>query len=217
VNNSFSRLERLFSEARRGHKSTAVHCQMLNQQDGPKLNPPQLGDTLTDLSTNAKPTGNKGRMRATVLFADIVGSTELLVGMGDVSWARVLKRYYALARMHVSFFEGKILGTAGDGFLACFESPPLAVRCASAIRSSTNALGLKIRIGLHTGDCLKVGTQLMGLTLHIGARIAAAAGINEVLVSDSVRAQLDGSELKLVERGSYYLKGLPGEWRLFLT
>jgi class 3 adenylate cyclase len=190
---------------------------MLNQSDLETPNAPFFKNGETDLAIPSKPRGNRGRMEATVLFADIVASTELLVEMGDEKWARILKKYYALAHKHVSFFGGRVLNKTGDGFLAYFDCPRFAVRCAAAIRTDMNALGLKLRIGLHTGQCLKIGRLMMGLTLHIGARIAAAAGIDEVLVSDSVRAQLVGSDLKLVERGSYNLKGVPGEWRLFCT
>lgn len=155
------------------------------------------------------------RVQATVLFADIVGSTELLVTIGDYDWVRLLKGYYALALEQIVLFEGQLLSTSGDGFHACFEDAERAARCAHALRVCMNSLGLSLRIGLHLGECLKVEGLLTGLTLHIGARIAAAADANEVLVSNSVRAHLDGLPLKFVDRGSRHLKGLPGAWRLF--
>jgi class 3 adenylate cyclase len=164
---------------------------------------------------NSEQAGNYERVKTTVLFADIVNSTELLVRIGDEHWARVLKKYYALARNHISFFDGQLLSTSGDGFHASFASSQLAARCAIAVRISMNALGLRLRIGLHSGECVRLGGLLVGLTVHISARIAAAARADEVLLSDSVREHLAGSEHRLIERGSYYLKGLPGEWRLF--
>ena len=169
-----------------------------------------------NLRTSSELPNDYERVQTTVLFADIVGSTELLVEIGDLDWVRLLKGYYALAHEQIVLFDGQLLSTSGDGFHACFEEAELAARCAHALRACMNSLGLRLRIGLHLGECLKVGGLLTGLTVHIGARIAAAAEADEVLVSNSVKTHLgDELPLKFIDRGSRHLKGLPGAWRLF--
>jgi class 3 adenylate cyclase len=155
------------------------------------------------------------QVRATVLFGDIVGSTERLAAMGDHQWMQVLDAYYAIIRKEHGTFQGRHVSTAGDGFLATFDHPDHAIRCASAIRESVKALGLRLRFGMHVGECLSVGEFVGGLTVHIGARIAAAADAGEVLVSDAVKTHLADSDIRFVDRGSHDLKGVPGRWRLF--
>jgi class 3 adenylate cyclase len=152
---------------------------------------------------------------ATVLFGDIVGSTERLAAMGDRQWVKVLDAYYAIIRKELRTFQGRHVSTAGDGFLATFDHPVQAIQCASAIRESVNELGLRIRLGMHVGECMSVDEFVGGLTVHIGARIAAAADAGEVLVSDAVKTHLADSEIRFVDRGSHDLKGVPGRWRLF--
>jgi class 3 adenylate cyclase len=155
------------------------------------------------------------RVQATVLFGDIVGSTERLAEVGDHQWMKVLDAYYEIIRKELGTFQGHHVSTAGDGFLATFDHPEQAVQCASAIRESVKALGLRIRLGMHVGECLSVGESVGGLTVHIGARIAAAADAGEVLVSDAVKTHLADSDIRFVDRGSHDLKGVPGTWRLF--
>ena len=155
------------------------------------------------------------QVRVTVLFGDIVGSTERLAAMGDHQWMKVLDAYYAIIWRGVGTFQGHHVSTAGDGFLATFDHPERAIQCASAIRESLNALGLRIRLGMHVGECLSVGEYVRGLTVHIGARIAAVADPDEVLVSDAVKTHLADSAIRFVDRGSHDLKGVPGKWRLF--
>jgi class 3 adenylate cyclase len=155
------------------------------------------------------------RVQATVLFGDIVGSTERLAEMGDHQWMKVVDAYYAIIRKEFGTFQGLHVSTAGDGFLATFDHPVQAIQCASAIRESVKALGVRIRIGMHVGECLSVGESVGGLTVHIGARIAAAADAGEVLVSDAVKTHLADSDIRFVDRGSHDLKGAPGTWRLF--
>jgi class 3 adenylate cyclase len=149
------------------------------------------------------------RVQATVLFGDIVGSTERLAEMGDHQWMKVLDEYYAIIRKELGTFQAHHVSTAGDGFLATFDHPGQAVQCASAIRESVKALGLRIRIGMHVGECLSVGEFVGGLTVHIGARIAAAADAGEVLVSDAVKSHLADSAIRFVDGGSHDLKGVP--------
>ena len=155
------------------------------------------------------------RVQATVLVGDIVGSTERLAAMGDHKWMKILDAYYAIIRKEFGTFQGRHLSTAGDGFLATFDHPEQAVQCAAAIRESVKALGLRIRLGMHVGECLSVDESVGGLTVHIGARIAAAADAGEVLVSDAVKSHLADSAIRFVDRGSHDLKGVPGRWRLF--
>jgi class 3 adenylate cyclase len=155
------------------------------------------------------------RKHVSLLFGDIVGSTELLAEMGDLKWMDVVSAYYAIVRREHKFFGGHYLTTIGDGFLAGFDHAMNAVDCASAILRSVKGLGLKMRIGVHAGECFDMGEQLVGLTVHVGARIAATAAEDEVLVSDSVKNQIADSDLRFVDRGMHNLKGVPGEWRLF--
>jgi class 3 adenylate cyclase len=155
------------------------------------------------------------RRYVSLLFGDIVGSTELLAEMGDLNWMEVVSAYYALIRREHKFFGGRYLTTTGDGFLCGFDHATKAVDCALAILRSMKALGLKMRIGVHAGECFDMGEQFVGLAVHVGARIAATAAANEVLVSDCVKNQIADSDVVFFDRGTHNLKGVPGEWRLF--
>jgi class 3 adenylate cyclase len=155
------------------------------------------------------------RRYVSLLFGDIVGSTELLAEMGDLNWMEVVSAYYALIRREHKFFGGRYLTTTGDGFLCGFDHATKAVDCALAILRSMKALGLKMRIGVHAGECFNMGEQFVGLAVHVGARIAAKAAANEVLVSDCVKNQIADSDVVFFDRGTHNLKGVPGEWRLF--
>ena len=161
------------------------------------------------------PEAKPRRKQVAVLFADIVESTELVARLGDENWAALLSSYYRLVRRELSEFHGWYLSAAGDGFLAAFDECIHAIRCSAAIRAQVSTLGLRVRIGVHAGECLALGTFLTGLTLHVGARIAAAAGAGEMLVSHCVRAHINDPEIQFVDRGTQRLKGVPGEWRLF--
>jgi class 3 adenylate cyclase len=152
---------------------------------------------------------------ATVLFTDIVGSTERLAALGDRRWRELVERHHALVRQHLSRFRGEEVDTAGDGFFARFDGPIRAVRCAREISAAMPALGLEVRAGLHTGECEVVGDKIAGLAVNIGARVAALAGPGEVLVSSTVRDLVAGSDLDFEDRGVAELKGVPGEWRLY--
>jgi class 3 adenylate cyclase len=152
---------------------------------------------------------------ATVLFTDIVGSTERLSQLGDAGWRELVERHHALVRRQLSHFRGEEVDTAGDGFFARFDGPIRAIRCAQAIQESVGGLGLQVRAGLHTGECQIAGEKIAGLAVNIGARVAARAGAGEVLVSSTVRDLVAGSDLRFEDRGVAELKGVPGEWRLF--
>jgi class 3 adenylate cyclase len=155
------------------------------------------------------------RVLATVLFTDIVGSTEKASSLGDRAWSDLLVRHHALVRRQIVHFRGREIATAGDGFLALFDGPARGVRCGLAICESVRALGIEVRAGLHTGECERMGDNVGGIAVHIGARIAGEAAPGEVLASSTVRDLVVGSGLTFRDRGSRALKGVEGEWRLF--
>jgi len=155
------------------------------------------------------------RLLATVLFTDIVDSTRRAAEIGDRDWHALLDAHDAVVRAQLVRFRGREVNTAGDGFLAMFDGPQRAIRCAVAIRNAVQALGIQVRAGLHTGECEVRGDDIGGIAVHIGARVAALAGPNDVLVSSTLRDLVIGSGLEFEERGAHKLKGVPGEWRLF--
>lgn len=151
---------------------------------------------------------------ATILFTDIVGSTETLAQLGNTRWRQLVQEHHALVRQQLGRFRGREVDTAGDGFFASFDGPIRAVRCAGAIRDAVRTQGLEIRAGLHTGECELVDGKPAGLAVNVGARISAAAGPGQVLVSSTVRDLVAGSDLRFSEHGTAELKGLPGRWVL---
>jgi class 3 adenylate cyclase len=155
------------------------------------------------------------RVLATVLFTDIVDSTRRAAEMGDRDWHALLDAHDAVVRAQLARFRGREVNTSGDGFLAMFDGPQRAIRCAMAIRDAVQALGIEVRAGLHTGECEVRGDDIGGIGVHIGARVSALAGPNEVLVSSTLRDLVIGSGLEFEDRGAYELKGVPGEWRIF--
>lgn len=155
------------------------------------------------------------RILTTVLFTDIVGSTERAAELGDRQWRDLLARHHDLVRRELNRFRGREVGTAGDEFFATFDGPARAIRCAGAIRDAVTTLGLTVRLGLHTGECEVMDENIAGIAVHIGARVMSHAAPGEVLVTSTVKDLVAGSGLDFVERGAYALKGIPGEWRLF--
>ncbi len=155
------------------------------------------------------------RVLATVLFTDIVDSTRRAAEMGDRDWHALLDAHDAIVRSQMSRFRGREVNTSGDGFLAMFDGPQRAIRCAMAIRDAVQALGIQVRAGLHSGECEVRGDDIGGIGVHIGARVSALAGPNDVLVSSTLGDLVIGSGLEFEERGTHQLKGVPGEWRLF--
>src|SRR3954470_1527796 len=155
------------------------------------------------------------RFVATVLFTDVVGSTELASELGDRRWNAVLGSYYDVARREVRRFHGREIDTAGDGFFAAFDAPNDGVRAATAIVESMWAKGVPIRAGLHAGECEIVGKKVGGIAVHIGARVAGLAGAGEVVVTSTVRDLAAGSALRFESLGARELKGVPGEWGVF--
>ena len=152
---------------------------------------------------------------ATILFVDIVRSTEKAARLGDARWTQVMKHYYAAARKELKALRGKEIVTTGDGLLATFGQPAAGVRCATAIREAVRTLGLEIRAGLHTGEYRVSGTEVVGLAFHIGTRVAAKARAGEILVSSAVRDLMSQSTVSFRDRGSHQLKGVPKRWRLY--
>ena len=171
----------------------------------------EIREFLTGVREPAEP----DRVLATVLFTDIVGSTELASRLGDRSWRDLVERHHAEVRRELERFRGREIDTAGDGFLASFDGPARAVRCARAIAEAMPSLGVQVRAGLHTGECQLQGNDLAGVTVHIGARIADLAEPEQVLVSGTVRDLVVGSNIAFHYRGIEALAGVPGEWRLF--
>jgi class 3 adenylate cyclase len=155
------------------------------------------------------------RVLATLLLVDIVGSTAKAAEIGDRAWNELLARYHRLARAQLARFRGREVDTAGNGLLATFDGPARAVRCASAIVTSVRDLGVETRVGVHTGEIEQTNASVGGITVHIGARIAAAARPSEVLVSSTVKDIVAGSGIAFEERGEHELAGVPGTWRLF--
>jgi len=155
------------------------------------------------------------RVLATVLFTDIVDSTRRAADMGDRDWHALLDAHDAVVRAQLNRFRGREVNTSGDGFLAMFDGPQRAMRCAMAIRDAVRSLGIQVRAGLHTGECEVRGDDIGGIAVHIGARVSALAGPNDVLVSSTLRDLVIGSGLEFEDRGAHQLKGVPGEWHLF--
>ena len=156
------------------------------------------------------------RVLATVLFTDIVDSTRRAAEMGDRDWHALLDAHDAVVRAQLARFRGREVNTSGDGFLAMFDGPQRAIRCAMAIRDAVQALGIEVRAGLHTGECEVRGDVIGGIAVHIGARVSALAG-ERVLVSSTLRDLVIGSGLEFDDRGAHELKGVPGEWHLFAS
>jgi pimeloyl-ACP methyl ester carboxylesterase len=165
----------------------------------------------SDVSAESEP----DRALATVLFTDLVDATAKAVALGDRRWRELVQQHHGHIRRQLLRFRGREVDTAGDGFLASFDGPARAVRCAGAIVEAVRDLGLAVRVGLHTGECELVDGKVAGIAVHIGARVAQEARPNEVLVSSTVKDLVAGSGLRFEERGPVELKGVPGRWRLY--
>ena len=174
-----------------------------------------LLDEVEEFITGTRQRPEPDRVLATLMFNDIVGSTERAVELGDRQWRELLSNYYAIARKELTAFRGREVNTTGDGLLATFDGPARAIRCASSIRQRVRPLGLQIRTGLHTGECELIGDDVGGIAVHIAARVSAVAAPDEVLVSSTVKDLVAGSQLRFADRGAHRLKGVPDEWRLY--
>jgi uncharacterized protein (TIGR00369 family) len=180
--------------------------------DGNRVTLAQETAALRPVRTRAE---QAERLLATVLFTDIVGSTEHAERLGDAGWRDLLSRHHALVRSELAAFHGREVKTTGDGFLLTFDSPGRAVQCARAIRDGVGRFGLAVRAGLHTGECEVSENDLAGIAVHIASRVQSLAGPGEILVSATVRDLVAGSGLPFEDRGRHALKGIEGEWSLF--
>jgi class 3 adenylate cyclase len=176
----------------------------------------EIRDFLTDIwEAGGWQKAEPERILATILFTDIVDSTAKAIELGDRGWRDVLERHHGLVRRELLRHRGREIDTAGDGFLAAFDGPARAIRCACAVVAAVGELGLEVRAGLHTGECELADGKPAGIAVHTGARVAAHAAAGEVLVSNTVKDLVAGSGITFDARGTRELKGIPGEWRLF--
>jgi class 3 adenylate cyclase len=174
-----------------------------------------IADAIEEFLTGSRTPVPVDRVLATVLFTDVVGSTEKAAALGDHRWRDLLDNHHITIRRSLTRFRGREVKTTGDGILATFDGPARGVRCACAISEEIKPLGIAVRAGLHTGECEMIGDDVGGIAVHIGARIAALAGAGEVLVSSTVKDLVAGSGLRFGDRGSQALNGVPGEWHIF--
>ena len=174
-----------------------------------------LVDEVEEFLTGSRPTREPDRVLATVLFTDIVGSTEHAAELGDRRWTELLAEHHRIVRTELDRHRGKIVRIEGDGALSTFDGPARAVNCATAILRALTSLGLEIRAGLHTGEIELAATGAEGIAVHIGARVASLAAPGEVLTSSTVKDLVVGSGIAFVDRGTHALKGVPGEWQLY--
>jgi class 3 adenylate cyclase len=175
----------------------------------------EILDEVEEFITGVRPTPVLDRMLATVLFTDIVGSTQQAAELGDRRWRDLLDAHDRVVRRQLERFRGKEVDNAGDGFFATFDGPGRAIECACAIRDAVQAVGVQIRAGLHTGEIELRGDDVAGIAVHIGARVSALAGAGEVLVSGSMPPLVAGSGIQFTDRGEHELKGVPDTWRVF--
>ncbi len=182
---------------------------------------PWVGDAdavlneIEEFLTGTRHAAEPDRVLATVLFTDIVGSTERAAELGDRRWRELLEAYYSLARRQLERFRGREVDTAGDGLYAAFDGPVRAIRCAVAIRDGVRSIGLDVRAGVHTGECEVIGEKMGGIAVHIGARVAAMTRPGDVLVTSTVKDLVAGSGVRFEDHGTHPLKGVPGEWHLY--
>jgi pimeloyl-ACP methyl ester carboxylesterase len=177
--------------------------------------PEQVVDPIEEFLTGTRAAAEPSSVLATIVFVDIAKSTERAAELGDSRWAELLSRYRALLRQELALFRGSELDEAGDGLLAAFDGPARAVRFAERVRDRARELELELRASVHTGECERLDGKLVGLAVHVGARLAELAAPGEVVVSGTVRDLVAGSGLRFVDRGTRALRGVPGEWRLF--
>lgn len=213
VRRDAERLWQLGHARLRGAAAAAVRLPLsvLGGQDATGVPSAPRAAGLRDLPTGP----GHGRVLTTVMFTDLVGSTRLAAELGDSAWGDLLGRHDRVVRAELRRHGGREVKTLGDGFMAVFDGPGQAIRCARAIEAAVRALGVAFRAGVHCGECERVGDDLRGITVNIAARVAALAPAGEVLVSGTVRDVLAGSTFSFADDGVHELRGVPGQWQLF--
>ena len=179
------------------------------------VRPNEIPDAVQEFLTGGRGAVEEDRVVKTVMFSDIVGSTELATKLGDARWHDLRDAHHAAVRRELAIYRGQEVDTAGDGFYAAFDGPARAVRCACEVRNSVKSLGLTTRVGLHTGECVVGGDKISGLAVHIGARVAGLAPAGKVLVSQTVKDLVAGSGLEFEDFGTHALKGISDSWHLY--
>jgi pimeloyl-ACP methyl ester carboxylesterase len=174
-----------------------------------------IADEIQEFLTGMRPAPEPDRILATVVFTDIVGSTQQAAALGDRRWRALLEHHRTLVRKELQRFRGREVDTAGDGFLATFDGPARAIRCSMAIQEAVQEIGLAVRAGVHTGEIELMDGGVGGIAVHIAARVAALAGAGQVLASSTVKDLVAGSGMHFEDFGIHELKGVPGEWRLY--
>jgi class 3 adenylate cyclase len=201
-------LAALMPHARYVELEGADHLAFAGDQDA-------ILDEVEEFLTGLRGEREPERVLATILFTDIVSSTERAAAAGDRDWRRILERHDEIVRKELARFRGREVKQTGDGFLAAFDGPARAIRCAASITDQVRPLGIEVRAGVHTGECELRDGDIAGMAVHIGARVGACAESGEVLVSSTVKDLVVGSGLRFAQRGVAELKGVPGEWRLY--
>lgn len=181
----------------------------------PWSNADEVLDPIEEFLTGMRPAAHGSRVLATILFTDIVGSTEQVRALGDAAWVQLLARHHATVRRELPRFNGIEIDTAGDGFLARFDGPARAIRCGLTVRDALRQLGIEIRVAVHTGEVELTGAGPRGIAVHLAARILGIAAPGEVLVSRTTRDLVEGSGIDLTDRGEHDLKGIEGRRRVF--
>ena len=184
---------------------------------GSPVDSPEIVDAVGEFVTGARLPVEADSILATILFTDIVDSTGTAARLGDRVWSDLLEHYRSTVRSELHRFRGREVNTRGDDFLATFDGPARAIRCAEAITRRAEVLGLEVRSGLHTGEIQLIGDDVGGIAVHIGARVSEYAGPGEVLVSSAIPPLLAGSDLHFIDRGAHELRGVPGVWRVYLV
>jgi pimeloyl-ACP methyl ester carboxylesterase len=198
------------------HIPAARFVELAGDDHVPFFDPDQIMDEVEEFLTGVRPVAATDRVLATILFTDIVGSTERASALGDAAWAALLERHNGAVRQQLRRFSGDEIDTAGDGFLALFDGPARAVRCGLAVRDALRDLGVEVRAGVHTGEVERQsGAKPRGIAVHVGARVMSLAGSGEVLVSGMTRDLVAGSGLEFEDRGEHELKGVDGRRRVF--
>ena len=197
------------------HVPGATFVELPGADHWPWIGDERAVEEIQEFLTGMRDGGEADRVLATVMFVDIVDSTKQAADLGDRRWTDLLEVFYAVVRRELGRFRGREIDTAGDGFLVTFDGPAQAIRCATALIDAVEAIGLHIRVGIHSGEVERVADKISGLAVVIGARVGALAGSGEILVSRTVRDLVVGSEVRFESRGQRQLKGVPGTWEIY--